>query len=1369
MATNKREIELLISARDTTGRTFQQVASSIKDISRSIDDQVAAASRGEASLQDLRKSQEALAQAGRDLANIQGQVDAFRRLSDTVTKNRDAFAQAEANLAKYKAELASVEKVTASQQKKLDGLERKVETTGQAFRNTEQNVASMGAALQKAGVDTANLDKSQAEIVAGAREIGAAFSSVKGSVDNFYDNLRLASQAEAQLGQQTALSRKIADAQQLGDASRLVRLYASAVDEVHLADQRLAALTGFRQVGAMAAEASRDISRFSADASQMATSTSDVAAGLRAIITPGQEALRTLDGVENAVRQAGDAIEQEGQSVAAYQVALNRLAEAGAALVRQGALVDTFQQQEAALASAQAELTQAQVKYEQAARAMQQADAASENLVRDLKMQEAAFETAGRAVTNEETKLIALQRQLEAAGIDTNNLAAAQARLATSAQRVAGAIDAGNKTLGRDGQKTGALFGLRPHEMQNLAFQIQDVFVSLGSGQPVMQVLLQQGTQIGALFPGLFLQLARFALAWAPVIVVLAAVGGAMAAVVDKINDLKSATAQLNLRGITNIDASAVEKATEKFEDLGASAEEAKKAVGELLDVAGSQKQFTELSGTIEDLNKKLGIEVPEATKLLTDAMTGGIEQAEALALSTRALSEEELEHAEALFEAGRAAEARQYILDRVNIRLKDMTSLTDGAFTPAINNLKTAWDKFTGFLSRVFAPVIDDIDRRIKNVIIGFTFLTGLLAGKSFNEAREEAVMATRVPKPGEDGPRKPRRVSGLAEAMAIDESRGQKGVTPQQIRDRQFQRELDAQIDSTRTLTREERLLRAEQNARAEATEKGVSAYLVERAATQAVLAERKKLNEEAARAAKSGDSAARKAAAAAARLARQQETETNRLKSQLRQLNADIAKGSSADLANRLQVINDKYEKIATTIDKLRSLGVGTVDGKTLAQLEEQARQQQDRIESEETIKFYNEQINALISQRESQLETVSAAQLRGGLSVAAAFEEADKINQRISPKIVEAADAALKVAYELAKINPSPELMAMIAKLETLKIDEPKNGLAGQQLTQGFDEAQTKLDQILSDRDTLLDAYSRLGELGIKTPQEVRDAAVVAFADTATAAQPVLDNLRGIVEQLHNTIDPLTNQPYLTDTAYNAWLAKLEAVKAGLAQTNTYLSTLERDTLNQVANAGVNAFSAMAEGIAGFIRGTKSLGDVFSAVGKSILQSLAQITMAIAQAIIKFLILRALEGAAGLPPGTLSGGGGRPKLFGLFHSGGVVGSGGGSGVRRTGMGGGDPWITAPRFHNGGGAGLRPDEYRAVLKRREEVLTEDDPRHISNMGKSSPAPAPAIKQVLLLDPDAVPSAMRSRAGVDSVLTIIRSNKETIKQALG
>lgn len=71
---------------------------------------------------------------------------------------------------------------------------------------------------------------------------------------------------------------------------------------------------------------------------------------------------------------------------------------------------------------------------------------------------------------------------------------------------------------------------------------------------------------------------------------------------------------------------------------------------------------------------------------------------------------------------------------------------------------------------------------------------------------------------------------------------------------------------------------------------------------------------------------------------------------------------------------------------------------------------------------------------------------------------------------------------------------------------------------------------------------------------------------------------------------------------------------------------------------------------------------------------------------------------------------------------------------------------------------------------MQRGEEVLTTNDPRHINNLGKGgSQQQQQPIKQVLLLDPEAVPNAMQSRSGTKSILTVIRQNKETIKQVLG
>ena len=66
--------------------------------------------------------------------------------------------------------------------------------------------------------------------------------------------------------------------------------------------------------------------------------------------------------------------------------------------------------------------------------------------------------------------------------------------------------------------------------------------------------------------------------------------------------------------------------------------------------------------------------------------------------------------------------------------------------------------------------------------------------------------------------------------------------------------------------------------------------------------------------------------------------------------------------------------------------------------------------------------------------------------------------------------------------------------------------------------------------------------------------------------------------------------------------------------------------------------------------------------------------------------------------------------------FLHGGGLIGSAGRSG--KVGMG---TFAGAPKYHTGGIIGLKPREVPMIGKRGEEVLTENDPRHISNYYKN------------------------------------------------
>lgn len=1348
MATTRRDIELLISARETTGRSFKQVTDNIDALNTKIAEQIAQAERGEISLQDLRRTQEALAAAGRDLSAIQGQIDAYNRLVATSDKVGEAAEKAKADLAALKAEVEAAGKATAAQENRMQRLENAVTRTSAAVEKNKTDLVEQIAVLERAGIATNNLDQAQAGIVNTARQIGAGLVQVNTAIDGYSANVRQARQAEADLAAQQGFERKIAEAQRLGQASRFVQLFGDAIQTVKVADNQLAALSGFRAIGAQAAEASNDMSRFVQSGQTMAITSQQVAAGLRAILDPGGAALQTLKGVEAAIEQADQQAAEGVKNVGLLNDAYNNLAAAAAALLRQGSLVDTFRQQEAATAAARQQFEQAQAEVQQLGRAMAQADEPTEQLAAALAKAEANLEKTGRALTQEETKLGTLSRELKQAEINTENLAAEQARLEAAAGRVGATMERVNTTLGRGGRSTNGLFGLKPNELANLSYQINDIFVSLASGQNPLIVLIQQGSQIGQLFPGLISTVARFALAWAPVIAVVAAVGAAFYELYTDAERLKKVQQDLAAAPLgEGIDAQRFANAQEKLEGVAKKAEEAREAMLLLLEEGFDTAAIETYAEAAGRLAQRLGIDVTEAAQLLVDVQKGGIEAVYDLAERTNDLTEADLNHAEALYEAGRAGEARQFVLDRVAERNQQIADATQSQWTPAVNNLKSAWQSFTGWLQSVFQPVIDGINKYIQDTIVGFTFLTGLLAGKGVEGARNDAFEVIRQQR-------------GLNQPPA-------RGASDQNIRDRRFAAELDEEIDQTRELTRAERLATAEREARTRAQAAGVSQALEERAVTQAIAAEQRKINQESERAGRRGAAASRRAEAAARRAQRAAEAEQRRreqaqrqLDSQLRQLNRQAFTGASATLEERLQAISERYETIADSIQKVRALGMTTdSDGRDLADVERQVALTQQRLKDEETIKFYQEQAALLERQREAEIQRINDARERGAITTQQAMEQAAEVTGRISPQIVNAAQQALTVARALAGTNPSPEMVSWIASLERIITGEQTNRTVADVGLAGLEQAETRLNTLLRERDELVRSYQTLNELGLQSDAETRELTAQAYARQATAIQPVIAQLREQVELLHNTRDALTGLPVLSDTAYQAWLAKLDAVNAGLQVTDARIAQINQAAMQGIQTGVSNAFRTVSETLVGLVAGTESWGDALDNVLNAGLSLLGSFLDAIAQVLVQMV---ALQVAKSLIGGATGGFG---SLF--FHDGGVVGKQGGSFKRVT--GGGGSWVGAPKFHGGGGLGLRQDEYKAVLKRGEEVLTDDDPRHINNIGNDNEGgPAGGFKQVLLLDPEAVPNAMRTRSGQKSILTVIRENKETIKQVL-
>lgn len=177
--------------------------------------------------------------------------------------------------------------------------------------------------------------------------------------------------------------------------------------------------------------------------------------------------------------------------------------------------------------------------------------------------------------------------------------------------------------------------------------------------------------------------------------------------------------------------------------------------------------------------------------------------------------------------------------------------------------------------------------------------------------------------------------------------------------------------------------------------------------------------------------------------------------------------------------------------------------------------------------------------------------------------------------------------------------------------------------------------------------------------------------------------------------------------------------------------------------QFAYGATNAMGSFIEDIASGRNEVDSLRDAFRQFAADFLRQLAQM-------ILQQTIFNAIQGASGGIGGVIAG-----AL--QFHGGGVVGRGG------TGR---DLFANVPRYHTGGIAGLAPDEVPAILRKGEEVLTSNDPRHRNN---SAGGEAGGMAIYNMIDSDSLAQAvMSSPKGRHGVVNLIKAERAQIKAIL-
>lgn len=459
---------------------------------------------------------------------------------------------------------------------------------------------------------------------------------------------------------------------------------------------------------------------------------------------------------------------------------------------------------------------------------------------------------------------------------------------------------------------------------------------------------------------------------------------------------------------------------------------------------------------------------------------------------------------------------------------------------------------------------------------------------------------------------------------------------------------------------------------------------------------------------------------------------------LENQIATIEAKIERQEKESLTRRLAAIDIQYTALLNKIRKL-----GGADG---AELEARLSTAVAELKRQE-IKRFNEDILKEQQSLQQKLEQVEAA---GG---------------RKQKQDLQARLDAVKTQYD----ETYRDIAAFRDRLLADGRDTTTADLMKQRLDAGIAELQNAerkqfyldelkrreqaINNVLEERQSRIKVLTTQQEAGLLSEQQVWEKSKQIIADTQPKLEALVLEAQDFATTNSAAFDPATL------AAFNAKLIEAQNSAAGL---RTELFTVAN--LSEMLAGGLEtAFDSAAKAIGDAVAGVSSWSDALKATRNAVLNFAAEFLREIAKMILKQTLLNMLQSASG-SGGFLGSVAGFLNGF-VKHSGGVMN---GSGTTRSVPA---SWFAnAPRYHTGGIAGLAPDEYPAILKKNEEVLTQSDPRNVLNGGAQAPAAGQNIKIMNMIDSGSVVSeGLSSQEGEKAIYNFIRANRTGIRSLLG
>lgn len=460
----------------------------------------------------------------------------------------------------------------------------------------------------------------------------------------------------------------------------------------------------------------------------------------------------------------------------------------------------------------------------------------------------------------------------------------------------------------------------------------------------------------------------------------------------------------------------------------------------------------------------------------------------------------------------------------------------------------------------------------------------------------------------------------------------------------------------------------------------------------------------------------------------------------------------------MRTRVAAVSHEYNKLGLRIDKLARTDKAAADA-ARARLADYVKQRQEieRVKvTQEEVNRLDKIINDQMSLRGTLIERANALYKAGVIPYEEMRDAISEANRDTAQEIRETADELLELA-ELAKDILRPEAyQAVRAKAETMRA---RNNPEGAGLQGTYDAADQRVNELLQQRDAILQGIQNRRELGLITE---RDMAREMDATNARFKDVILNS----AQEALMALTALRDLGHINSAVYDTLLPKIQGVILEQQNLRATVTELSDTFTNSFLSNATNAVDGLAEAIGNLITKQQESSQAWADAGVAASLFFANLLRDLAMAIIRQQILNLLAGLSGGGGFFGSVGNSAVKLGGVAkkHAGGVIGRGTGTRTSRV-----SPFVFAgaERFHTGGLPGLRSDEVPAILQKGEEVLDRDNPRNILNGGAAAgAAQAMAQRFVLVDDRSKMAEAMAGAEGEQVTLLHLRRNIPTLKQ---